>query len=384
MNPVDPALLHTFAADLKAWHIALGEPSYTAISRTASRHGESLSPASINNLLTGKRLTSSAIALAFVRNVLRHVGNHDEAVHQSEVGRWLKRWTEVRNSTNPALITIAPDVDRADSPMANHSNTDTPPAPGGTSPAPPEQPIAPKETRRPPASELLPPNLRIFRAMVDEAMRARDPQERQWADARWGCYAFYDFDGEPIYVGQTNERLRTRVRRHLTNQRTDAVAMRIFDVMEVAEVELWPLWELEHAGVSDLAARERIDRVEYTIYRNALEQSPIGLLLNEKIPRQSEPVDLPPSARFPLVDATIRQTQGAPDIRIARSAETLSRLSSVAAERGIVSTGLRRVMVVQAARLTRLTASRHAYAAGLHQPPPNLVDLRYLRAPDPD
>ena len=35
---------------------------------------------------------------------------------------------------------------------------------------------------------------------------------------RWGVYAFFDYDGEPIYVGQTNERLRTRIRRHLTNQ----------------------------------------------------------------------------------------------------------------------------------------------------------------------
>ena len=26
---------------------------------------------------------------------------------------------------------------------------------------------------------------------------------------RWGVYAFFDYDGEPIYVGQTNERLRT-------------------------------------------------------------------------------------------------------------------------------------------------------------------------------
>ncbi|HEX7930811.1 MAG TPA: GIY-YIG nuclease family protein, partial [Sphingomicrobium sp.] len=44
---------------------------------------------------------------------------------------------------------------------------------------------------------------------------------------RWGVYAFFDYDGEPIYVGQTNERLRTRIRRHLTNQRTDAVAMSV-------------------------------------------------------------------------------------------------------------------------------------------------------------
>ena len=36
---------------------------------------------------------------------------------------------------------------------------------------------------------------------------------------RWGVYAFFDYDGEPIYVGQTNERLRTRIRRHLVFRR---------------------------------------------------------------------------------------------------------------------------------------------------------------------
>src|SRR5687768_13042579 len=55
---------------------------------------------------------------------------------------------------------------------------------------------------------------------------------RRAGDFRWGVYAFFDFDDEPIYVGQTNEQLRTRIRRHLTNQRTDAVAMSVLDPFE--------------------------------------------------------------------------------------------------------------------------------------------------------
>ena len=55
-----------------------------------------------------------------------------------------------------------------------------------------------------------------------------------------GVYAFYDCDGEPTYVGQTKERLRNRIRRHLTNQSTDAVAMSVLDPFEVAEIEMWP------------------------------------------------------------------------------------------------------------------------------------------------
>ncbi|MDE3051298.1 MAG: GIY-YIG nuclease family protein, partial [Nitrospirota bacterium] len=53
-------------------------------------------------------------------------------------------------------------------------------------------------------------------------------------------YAFYDYDGEPIYVGQTEEKLSGRVSRHLTNQRTDAVAMNVLDPFEVAYIEVWP------------------------------------------------------------------------------------------------------------------------------------------------
>src|SRR4051794_41174719 len=64
-------------------------------------------------------------------------------------------------------------------------------------------------------------------------------------NSKWGVYAFYDYDGEPIYVGQTNESLRVRIRRHLTNHRTDAVAMNVLDPFEVKEIEVWPLWDLE-------------------------------------------------------------------------------------------------------------------------------------------
>ena len=48
-----------------------------------------------------------------------------------------------------------------------------------------------------------------------------------------------------IYVGQTREKLSGRVGRHLTNQRTDAVAMRVLDPLEVAAVEVWPLWDFD-------------------------------------------------------------------------------------------------------------------------------------------
>jgi hypothetical protein len=56
-----------------------------------------------------------------------------------------------------------------------------------------------------------------------------------------GVYAFYDFDGEPIYIGQTYEGFGSRLGRHLTGRRGDAVAKNVLDPFEVAEVRVWPL-----------------------------------------------------------------------------------------------------------------------------------------------
>src|SRR5690606_21038791 len=107
-------------------------------------------------------------------------------------------------------------------------------------------------------------------------------------------------DGEPIYVGQTNEQLRVRVRRHLTNQRTDAVAMRVLDVMEVAEVELWPLWHLQATAGTDGTAKAELNALEYSVYLSAIANSQFKAILNEKIPPISPVIVLPPSMRFDL------------------------------------------------------------------------------------
>ena len=115
---------------------------------------------------------------------------------------------------------------------------------------------------KPRKSELPAHQVQEFRNLLAAALEQEDGQGRKWANAKWGVYAFYDYDGEPIYVGQTNEQLRTRIRRHLTNQRTDAVAMRVLDIFEVAEMRLWPLWELEDRNASDKSARAILDAAE--------------------------------------------------------------------------------------------------------------------------
>ncbi|MCP3821368.1 hypothetical protein NLX86_25710 [Streptomyces sp. A3M-1-3] len=130
--------------------------------------------------------------------------------------------------------------------------------------------------------------------MLNKALAEEDSRGRRWTDARYGCYAFFDYDGEPIYVGQAHEGLRIRVRRHLVTQPTNAVAMGILDVQEVAEMELWPLWELsEHPERTERkTAAEFLNRLERAAYLQAVERSRFGTTLNEKAPHSATPTPL--------------------------------------------------------------------------------------------
>lgn len=232
--------------------------------------------------------------------------------------------------------------------------------------------------KKPKRSDLPSAQVQEFRDRLADALNEKDEQDRKWADAKWGVYAFFDYDGEPIYVGQTNEKIRTRVRRHLTNQRTDAVAMRVLDIFEVAAMRVWPLWKLESKGKDDKSAKNLLDAAEYTAYLEAIEKSRFKAILNEKIPPPSEPIALPPGKMFTLISTETRARLGHPDIRIARRSDTISRLAAVVEERGEVSDGLRRVLVIQAIRLTYLTAARLAEAEGKPAPDPAAINVDQL------
>jgi hypothetical protein len=158
--------------------------------------------------------------------------------------------------------------------------------------------------------------------------------------------------------------------------------MRVLDVFEVAAIELWPLWdyqEIRSGSHRYNEAKEHLDALEFAIYLRALAASRFHAVLNEKLPPVSDPLDeLPPSKRFPLTSGATEVERKHDDVRIARRAATISRLAAVAHERGSVSVGLRRVLVVQAARLTYLAASRLAKATGNPEPNHNLIDVERL------
>jgi hypothetical protein len=184
---------------------------------------------------------------------------------------------------------------------------------------------------------------------------------------KWGVYAFFDYEGEPIYVGQTNENLRTRIRRHLTNRRTDAVAMSILDPFEVCFVEVWPLPQFQSvngkSGAGGKQAKIVLDALEYAIFRQAIDQSKFKAILNEKDPPEPRvPVVPPPSFRGRIVGEEVSRLRDHPDLRIARRASVMARLAMIVSERK-VQKGLRRALLTQADRLRWLAEQRYLHAA---------------------
>ena len=183
--------------------------------------------------------------------------------------------------------------------------------------------------------------------------------ERRLGHFKFGVYAFYDYDGEPIYVGQTNEKLSTRIRRHLTNQRTDAVAMKVLDPFEVREIEVWPLPHHQQKDKSDSEAKAELDWLESAVFQMLLKKSRFKAVLNEKVPPAIRGAKFlkPPSWRGNIVSSEVFALRSHPDTRIARRAETLSLLAKVISERQ-VQKGLRNTLLTQSKRLEWLAQTR--------------------------
>ncbi len=185
----------------------------------------------------------------------------------------------------------------------------------------------------------------------------------------YGVYAFFDYDGEPIYVGQTNEKLRTRIRRHLTNQRTDAVAMSVLDPFEVYEIEVWPLIDYECVTKKTnpkkyKEACEILNALEFAVFEKAIVESNFNAVLNEKDPPSpTTSTPIPNSFRQCIVSEEVHVIRKHPDFRIARRALILARLAQVISERQ-VSTGLRKTLLTQAKRLQWLAERRYDSANG--------------------
>lgn len=223
-------------------------------------------------------------------------------------------------------------------------------------------------TKRPDGTNIPPfetEDLRInLAAFLDAAFLDPSGATVRVGHYRWGVYAFFDYDGEPIYVGQTNEMLRTRIRRHLTNQRTDAVAMSVLDPFEVYEIEVWPLPQFQDTTGRAPDARQHLDALERLITAQAVQGSQFKAILNEKDPPPGTiDVVAPASFRGRIVSDRVYELRSHPDFRIARRALIISRLAQVISERKVQG-GLRRVLLTQAKRLQWLAERRYEALGG--------------------
>jgi len=217
----------------------------------------------------------------------------------------------------------------------------------------------------------LPEDVAAIRAEIRRFFETKDDDGRRIGSYKNGVYAFYDYDKEPIYVGQTKEKLSGRVSRHLTNQRTDAVAMNVLDPFEVAYIEVWPMDRLMEK-LPEEEKRAILDRAEYTVFQKVLRESALGAVLNEKEIAPRSEIALPKSYQQGIIPDAIYSHRKHPDVRIARRATTIANLARVISERE-VSGGLRRTLLTQARRLEKLAAKR---IAGLE------VTADYKRGPE--
>lgn len=202
-----------------------------------------------------------------------------------------------------------------------------------------------------------------IRREIQTFLATLDPKGQRIGGIQCGVYAFYDYDGEPIYIGQTYEGFGHRLGRHLTGRRSDAVAKNVLDPFEVAEVRVWPM-DLSHLSNEDKKAELRakkaeLNRAEYTLYVKVIEESSFKAVLNEKLPPKTDLIELPPDYRRRIIPDDIFPQRKHPDVRIARRASTIAALARVISERK-VGKRLRTILLTQAQRLDRLASERLA------------------------
>lgn len=227
-------------------------------------------------------------------------------------------------------------------PKKNHQNSQKPQSAIKPAPETTVDPLAP------------PADVIAIRKEIELFFKTTTDDGKKIGSHKWGIYAFFDYDGEPIYVGQTNESLGSRIGRHLTNQRTDAVAMNVLDPFEVAEIRVWPL---DVSKIPEDQRRDFLDRAEFTVFQKVIAESKLGAILNEKPPRQTQVIELPKSYSRVIIPADIFPHRKHPDIRIARRAATIASLARRISERSI-KRGLRTTLLTQAKRLERLAEAR--------------------------
>lgn len=128
-----------------------------------------------------------------------------------------------------------------------------------------------------------------------------------------GVYALCDLDQVPIYIGQSQDGIRARVRRHLTSARSDVIANRQIDVWEVAYVWAWPMDDVN-----------QLDNVEAVLFHQFDAQS---RLMNGTVPlKPKRNISLPEKYSLQVLPDEEISLRRQPRQRFPRQAQQVSLL----------------------------------------------------------
>lgn len=138
-----------------------------------------------------------------------------------------------------------------------------------------------------------------------------------------GVYALCDLDFVPIYVGQSKDGIRTRVRRHLTSARSDVIANRHLDVWEVSQV--WA-WEVRIDGLNIRNAQDQAAEITALETQLIKKFNDIKPLVNGKLPdfsslRGNDP--RAPDQQINVLEEAVRLSRKEPINRMPRQAAQL-------------------------------------------------------------
>jgi len=129
-----------------------------------------------------------------------------------------------------------------------------------------------------------------------------------------GVYALCDLDQIPIYVGQSVDGIRARVRRHLTSARSDIIANRQIDVWEIAYVMAWPVPD-----------KGMIEALEAYLFHHFDAHKP---LMNGTIPQNPGRLnfEIPNYSMVQVISDADLETRRDPELRLPRQIEHYQRL----------------------------------------------------------
>lgn len=214
------------------------------------------------------------------------------------------------------------------------------------------------------ATSVLPREVDAIRRGIRAVMDKTDPLTGNRIGAtKTGIYAFFDYDGEPIYVGQTSANFSDRVSRHLTGQRSDSVAKYVLDPFEVYAIAMWSLPHIAEEVKGAGPRKRALLPYEYTVHARLMQTSKFKAVLNEGDIPEAELQELPEAVGGVIIPDEIFPDRAHPDVRIARRATTVSLLAKNISERR-VSKGLRRTLLTQTRRLVELSERRYEAAGG--------------------